>query len=146
VRRATILWAVAALLGIVFTAAVAWSASQLTGQRIGLASEPLSVSSGLTPAAPAPAGEAATTARHRRELTPQRRSPAPAPAAATVAPAGVAPAPVAAPAPVSAPAPVAAAAPAAAASATPAAPSTTTARRRASQREDNGSGSGQRDD
>lgn len=42
--------AAAALFGIVVTAAVAWLASQLAGQRIGLTDEPLSVASGLTPA------------------------------------------------------------------------------------------------
>lgn len=40
---------VAAMLGIVVSAALAWAASQLAGQRVGLASEPLSVATGLAP-------------------------------------------------------------------------------------------------
>jgi len=40
---------VAAILGIVVSAALAWAASQLAGQRVGLASEPLSVATGLAP-------------------------------------------------------------------------------------------------
>ncbi|MGZ4168074.1 MAG: hypothetical protein ACXVSE_15740 [Solirubrobacteraceae bacterium] len=41
--------AVAAVLGIAVSAALAWAASQLSGQRVGLASEPLSVATGLSP-------------------------------------------------------------------------------------------------
>ena len=43
------LWIAAALLGIVATATVAWSASRLAGTRVGLAGAPLSVTSGLAP-------------------------------------------------------------------------------------------------
>jgi hypothetical protein len=50
VKRQAFGVAAAALFGIVVTAAVAWLASQLAGQRIGLTDEPLSVASGLTPA------------------------------------------------------------------------------------------------
>ena len=46
----TVMWGTAALLGIVATAAIAWSASQLARQPIGLLSEPLSVVRGLAPA------------------------------------------------------------------------------------------------
>jgi hypothetical protein len=53
-NRRTILWVLAALMGIVATATVAWSASQLATQRIGLSSEPLSVAGGLAPAGPKP--------------------------------------------------------------------------------------------
>src|SRR5665811_1152655 len=52
--RQTLLWTAAALLGIVATAVVAWSASQLTGQRIGLGSEPLSAVTQLVPNVQAP--------------------------------------------------------------------------------------------
>ncbi len=52
--RRSVLTILAALLGIVATAAIAWSASLLAGQRIGLASEPFSVTSHLAPA-PEPA-------------------------------------------------------------------------------------------
>ena len=48
-RSRTVLWTIAALLGIAATATLAWTASQIAGQRIGLASEPLSVASGLAP-------------------------------------------------------------------------------------------------
>ena len=55
--RKTLIWTSAALLGIVLTAALAWSASQLAGQRIGLSSEPLSALGSLAP--PPPAGHTA---------------------------------------------------------------------------------------
>ncbi len=47
--RQTFLWTAAALLGIVVTGVLAWSASQLAGQTIGLASAPLSVADSLAP-------------------------------------------------------------------------------------------------
>lgn len=47
--RRSILAAAVAVLGLALSAALAWSASQLAGQRIGLASEPLSVAQGLAP-------------------------------------------------------------------------------------------------
>jgi hypothetical protein len=47
--RRSILTAAVAVLGLALSAALAWSASQLAGQRIGLASEPLSVAQGLAP-------------------------------------------------------------------------------------------------
>lgn len=50
--RRTIPWLIAALLGIVASAAVAWAASQLAGQRIGLSSAPPSVVRGLAPGIP----------------------------------------------------------------------------------------------
>ncbi len=46
--RSTI-WTLAALLGIVLAAGVTWATSQLTSQRIGLSSEPLSAGRGLAP-------------------------------------------------------------------------------------------------
>ena len=52
--RRTTLWIAAALLGIVATVAVAWSASRLAGQHIGLSAEPSSVAARLAPK-PAPA-------------------------------------------------------------------------------------------
>ncbi|HLY47702.1 MAG TPA: hypothetical protein VKR21_00765 [Solirubrobacteraceae bacterium] len=51
-----VLLALAAGLGIAFSAAVAWSATRLASQHIGLSNEPLSVAAGLAPArATAPA-------------------------------------------------------------------------------------------
>ena len=47
--RRSLLTAAVAVLGLALSAALAWSASQLAGQRIGLASEPLSVQQGLAP-------------------------------------------------------------------------------------------------
>src|SRR5664279_4979415 len=47
--RRSLLTAAVAVLGLALSAALAWSASQLAGQRIGLASEPLAVTQGLAP-------------------------------------------------------------------------------------------------
>lgn len=104
--RRRVIWTVAALLGIAVTAALTWSISQLTGQRIGLSSEPLSMIQGLAP--PHPTGRQTTTRPALRSApgpgatssTPGRVvSPAPAaPAsAASAAPATVPAAPAAAP-------------------------------------------------
>jgi hypothetical protein len=95
-----LLWTAAAIGGIVLTAALAWSASLLAGQRIGLASEPVSVSAGLAPRA---LGRASPHAPRRgqpvRAARVHRAAPAPPPAAASVqtpttAAVEVAPAPV----------------------------------------------------
>src|ERR1700731_1347672 len=73
VTHRSVIWGTAALLGIAATAAVAWSASQLAGQRIGLASEPLAVASTLAPRGQPP---------HRVEIRqPKRVRPRAAPAA-----------------------------------------------------------------
>src|SRR5438270_3977532 len=66
VTRRTILWTAAALLGIAVTAAVAWAASQLAGQRIGLVSAPLSVQRGLAPSEPHSKPSAPAAGRHHR--------------------------------------------------------------------------------
>ena len=117
VNRHTVLWIAAALLGIVATATVAWSASQLAATRIGLAGDPLSVTSGLAPASasapPHPRGQVAA----RRRANPQR--PADHPAAQTTVTSGGSSAP--APIPVT-PSPPASSAPAVAR--TPPAPTT----------------------
>ena len=47
--RRGLLWVSAALLGLVVTAALTWSVSRLTAQRIGLSSQPVSVVSQLAP-------------------------------------------------------------------------------------------------
>jgi cell envelope opacity-associated protein A len=49
--RQTTIWTLAALLGIVLTAGITWATSQLTSQRIGISSEPISAASGLAPRA-----------------------------------------------------------------------------------------------
>jgi cytoskeletal protein RodZ len=48
-NRQAALWALAALLGIALTAAIAWTTSQLTSQHIGLSSEPISAGTRLAP-------------------------------------------------------------------------------------------------
>jgi hypothetical protein len=47
--RRAVLWTVAALLGLAVTAALTWSVSWLTRERVGLSSEPSSVIHGLAP-------------------------------------------------------------------------------------------------
>jgi hypothetical protein len=65
-----ILWTAAALLGIITTAGIAWSASKLAGQHIGLAAIPISVERGLAPAAPpATAHRPQPVVRHRKAVT-----------------------------------------------------------------------------
>lgn len=102
------LWVAAALLGIAATVTVAWSASQLAATNVGLAGDPLSVTSGLAPAsasAPAhPAQKAPVqprgTARHRPPHTATTSSTTNAPTPLPVTPippvthTGLAPAPV----------------------------------------------------
>ena len=69
--RRSVATAVAAVLGIVVSAALAWTASQLAGQRVGLSSEPLSVATGLAP----PVHTAAPHIRPRRgDDRPARRA------------------------------------------------------------------------
>jgi hypothetical protein len=48
-KRGTVLWTLAALLGIGLTAGVTWGASLLFSQPIGLASQPASVIDTLAP-------------------------------------------------------------------------------------------------
>jgi hypothetical protein len=47
--RKPLMWVLAALLGIVLTAGITWASSQLTSQRIGLSSEPISAGVRLAP-------------------------------------------------------------------------------------------------
>jgi hypothetical protein len=49
--RQTAMWTLAALLGIVLTAGITWATSQLTSQRIGISSEPISAAGRLAPRA-----------------------------------------------------------------------------------------------
>jgi uncharacterized membrane protein YgcG len=74
----TFIWAAAALFGIVATATIAWSASQIAGQRIGLSSEPLSVASGLVPADRH--ARQTIVIRRREPVRPKSRHPKRAPA------------------------------------------------------------------
>ncbi|MFZ1155094.1 MAG: hypothetical protein WAN93_09340 [Solirubrobacteraceae bacterium] len=56
-RRQSVLWALAALLGIVLTAGITRATSQLTSQHIGISSEPISAGRRLAPPVAAqPAG------------------------------------------------------------------------------------------
>lgn len=70
--RRTILWGFVALLGIAATATLAWTASQIAGQRIGLSSEPLSIASGLAPSS-ATSGHAHPDQRHALPRRPTGR-------------------------------------------------------------------------
>ncbi len=117
--RRTILWGFVALLGIAATATLAWTASQIAGQRIGLSSEPLSIASGLAPSS-ATSGHAHPDQRHalpRRPTGHRKLRATPAVSATST--------PTAAGAPTTA-APTATAAPAAAAPASASPPVTAT--------------------
>jgi len=106
-NRRGILWVCAALATIAASAAVAWAASQLAGQRIGLTSEPLSVASSLAP--PARTSGPSTPPAHRPRntaLTHSRTSAHPAaPARPATTAASAPPATVAPVTPASQPAP-----------------------------------------
>lgn len=112
--RRAVVTVVLAVLGIAVAAGLAFAASQLTGQRIGLASEPPSVAVGLAPSRPVHSVATSTTTSRRvtasRTATARRHTPAssssvtivtttaaPPPATTSVAPA--APTSVARPAP-----------------------------------------------
>lgn len=47
--RRSLVWMLAALLGIALTAGITWASSQLTSQRIGLSAEPISAGVQLAP-------------------------------------------------------------------------------------------------
>lgn len=89
--RHTTIWALAALLGIVLTAAITWGTSQLTSQRIGISSEPISAASGLAPRQLEPRATRRTGRRPSKRTHTQTTSAPPAPAASP------APAPATAP-------------------------------------------------
>src|SRR5579859_2067487 len=74
-----IIWSSAALLGIVLTAALAWAASQLAGQRIALSSEPLSALGSLAPP-PATGYTSSTAAGAPRPAQPRGSATHPGPA------------------------------------------------------------------
>ena len=61
-RRATVIWVLAAVLGLVVAGGVMAAASHLSGQRVGLSSEPLTAGDRLAPAR-------AAAARPRRTKT-----------------------------------------------------------------------------
>ena len=92
--------AVAAVLGIAVSASLAWAASQLSGQRVGLSSEPLSVATGLSPPTHStrphagsrrsddhPAPRRTTTARAPSSATASYSTPAPTVTTVPAAPA-----------------------------------------------------------
>lgn len=68
--------AVAAVLGIAVSASLAWAASQLAGQRVGLSSEPLAVATALAPHVPST--PARTSTRHGDDRSSTARRPPPA--------------------------------------------------------------------
>lgn len=73
--RRTVLWAALALLGIAASAALAWTASQLASQRIGLSSEPLSVAAGLAPQAVSPSPAVPDQGHRHRQAHPPKTDP-----------------------------------------------------------------------
>lgn len=66
--RKSLIWVLAALLGIVLTAAITWASSQLTSQRIGLSSEPISAGVRLAPSVHTTTTHSVTTT-HRVSTT-----------------------------------------------------------------------------
>jgi hypothetical protein len=92
-NRHALLWVVAAAFGIALAAVITWSASQIAGQKIGLASAPLSVQHGLAP----DTRSTRPVNRHQIARHPARR-PAPAATAPPTATTPSAPATAAAPA------------------------------------------------
>ena len=69
--RRTALWIGAALAGLVVAAGLTTAAAQLSNQRVGLSSEPLSAGDALAPTAtPTPARTATPTRTPRRTATP----------------------------------------------------------------------------
>ncbi len=83
--RKSLIWVLAALVGIALTAGITWASSQLTSQRIGLSSEPISAGVRLAPAVKTTTQSVTTT--QRVETRPSRTTtttltvttPAPAP-------------------------------------------------------------------
>ncbi len=75
--RRSILTIIVAVLGLALSAALAWSASQLAGQRIGLASEPFSVTRGLAPHHSTTAAPPRTSHDDRRKLHSKPKQAAP---------------------------------------------------------------------
>ena len=121
--RRSLLTAAVAVLGLALSAALAWSASQLAGQRIGLASEPLSVQQGLAPHHPTAAAPTPGHDDHRKVTSrPRLKQTAPATRTQIFTTSSTTHAPVTAAAPA---APVTTAAPPVTSSA---APATTTTR------------------
>lgn len=77
--RNTALWALAAVCGLVLAAGMSWATSQLTGQHIGLSSEPISAGRSLAPGTAAGRSRAKTVApSHQRSQTSSTKSPSPA--------------------------------------------------------------------
>ncbi len=86
--RKPLMWVLAALLGIVLTAGITWASSQLTSQRIGLSSEPISAGVRLAPSVNTTTQSVITTQRVETRpshttttttLTVTTPAPAPAP-------------------------------------------------------------------
>jgi hypothetical protein len=148
ITQRNLMWSAAALLGIAATAAIAWAASQLARQPIGLSSDPISVANGLAPALPrdshpahpaalAPVGTAAhPRERERRDRHHARVLPPPAPSSPATATTVITSAWTSAPA----------AAGSSATAASPAAGSTAAAPPPARNHEDSGDGGSHRDD
>ena len=81
--RRSLVWVLAALLGIALTAGVTWASSQLTSQRIGLSAEPISAGVRLAPPVNTTSTQRVVTQPSRTTTTTTTltvTTPAPAPA------------------------------------------------------------------
>jgi hypothetical protein len=96
--RRSVATAAAAVLGIAVSVSLAWAASQLAGQRVGLSSEPLAVATGLAPHVPSTPRRTSTRQGDDRTRAARRPRPAgsgtsaaqsPAPSTATPPPAAI---------------------------------------------------------
>src|SRR4051794_36665834 len=98
-RRAALLWTLAAVVGVVLVAGVTLAASRISSQGVGLSAEPVSAGDSLAPARGRTATATATatpsrTRRARRNARRPRVTATPRPrATATPVPAAPAPAP-----------------------------------------------------
>ncbi len=96
-KRSTFGWALFAVLGVALAAGVSIAAGQLSSQRIGLSSEPITAGKRLVPATPRVRHRPHRPKRHRPKGSRPRAAAPPAPQALTT-PAPSAPAPQPAPA------------------------------------------------
>jgi hypothetical protein len=79
--RRSLVWVLAALLGIALTAGVTWASSQLSSQRIGLSAEPISAGVRLAPPVNTTSTQRVVTQPSRTTTTTLTvTTPAPAPA------------------------------------------------------------------
>jgi len=78
--RRSLVWVLAALLGIALTAGITWASSQLTSQRIGLSAEPISAGVRLAPPVNVTTQRVVTLPSRTTTATLTVTTPTPAPA------------------------------------------------------------------